>query len=1466
VPGKRLAFLFVGSYGRGVAVATGQELRPGDEIAGYRVESVAGRGGMGVVYRAVDLRLKRPVALKLLAPKLAADPRFRDRFLRESELAASLDHSHVVPVYSAGEADGHLYIAMRFVDGTDLGALLEREGSLDAPRAVRLVAQIAAALDAGHARGLVHRDVKPGNVLIAQEQDSEHCYLSDFGLSRGSDEDGQAHGSHLSGTVAYTAPEQVTGGPVDGRADLYSLGCVLYECVTGHPPFEATRRTAVLFAHVHDDVPVLPAFPALDPVLQRALAKQPGDRYPSCRDFVEAARAALVGEAAERAAASRSELRAAEADLAENVAGLQRTPPGPVDRDATPFKGLATFDTGDADFFFGRERLVAELVARVAGASLLCVVGASGSGKSSVLRAGLLTALAAGVLPGSETWAQSVIRPGERPLEELERALEHAPGERLVLVVDQLEEVFTHCREDADRRVFFDRLLAEARTGSLVVLAIRADFYGQLADYPELAAQLGENQVLVGQMQPGELRRAIELPAQRAGVVVESALTDALIADVVDEPGGLPLLSTTLLELWQRRDGDTLTATAYAETGGVRGSVARLAERAVEGLGADEQATARSILLRLAGGEGDLLVRRRVPLDELDLQADERVRGVLDVLTSSRLVTVSEGTAEVAHEALLREWPRLRGWLDEDAEGRRLHQHLIRAAKDWDDRGRDAAELYRGARLASVLDWTGAHDSDLNELERTYVEESRAAAETETRRVRRTNRRLRALLAGAGLLLAVALAAGALALISRSDAKGSATAAVAQRLGAQALLVKDLDLSLLLARQGVALDDSVATRGNLQAALVRSPAALRVFRPLPGRPLSIDISPDGKFLSVDSNSGKTAIVDAASLRLRRTVGSRGAIFGRDGRLITVGGTGADVSLEAVVPATGKSEVLGSYRTAGAGHNAFSRDGRTVAAQDEEGNVVVTDLRTGRVLHRIELRAGLDVRDIELGLLGDRLVVFEGRGADAPGTPVTVEVWELSPWHRVAVFGDQAGAHSFALTPDGRLLALGHVDGSITLHDLSTGRARSLQGRHTSIVQGVAFSPDGATLASGGDDERVRVWDAVSGAQVDSFEGHGGRVFAPVFSPDGRTLYTVSLDGSGIAWDLRGDRRIGRPFRAGSTDADQEALPSVTFDVSPDGRLVATGQLDGATSIVDLAKLRQVALTPRAPGRRVFGVAWSPTGRSFATAASFGYVDTWTRDGTHIRSFRGPDSNAYAITYSPDGRLLAASSEEGRVYLWDTRTGRLVSRAFRTESIPLHVTFSPDGKLIAAASCCERLAGGVGYVWRVADAKRLYMVDIDDGYGLGDAIAFSRDGELLATGGGTGIIKFWDAATGKRSGRSVLASAGWVLSVEFGPTGQLLLTAGTDGTARLFDVRTRAPYGVPFPGLGSDLTAAFTPDGRRAVSVYSSGQAFLWDLDAGSLARAACTIAGRTLTRDEWDRYLPGRAYKPACSA
>ncbi|MFJ4777632.1 serine/threonine-protein kinase [Streptomyces sp. NPDC088762] len=278
----------------------------GQQIAGYRIERLIGRGGMAVVYSAKDLRLDRTVALKLIAPERARDDTFRRRFTHESRVAAKIDHPHIVPIYEAGETEGVLYIAMRYVSGLDLRAMLDREGPLPAATALRIAAQVASALDAAHAHDLVHRDVKPGNVLIAAGTDldhPEHVYLTDFGLTKKSlSLSGITTAGEIVGTLDYMAPEQISGRPVDGRCDLYSLACVVYECLTGAPPFQREEDMALLWAHQYDPAPLLTEreaglAPAADEVMAKALAKVPEDRYESCLEFVAALRAATMSGA-----------------------------------------------------------------------------------------------------------------------------------------------------------------------------------------------------------------------------------------------------------------------------------------------------------------------------------------------------------------------------------------------------------------------------------------------------------------------------------------------------------------------------------------------------------------------------------------------------------------------------------------------------------------------------------------------------------------------------------------------------------------------------------------------------------------------------------------------------------------------------------------------------------------------------------------------------------------------------------------------------------------------------------------------------------------------------------------------------------------------------------------------------------------------------------------------------------------
>jgi WD40 repeat protein/DNA-binding SARP family transcriptional activator len=1267
---------------------------------------------------------------------------------------------------------------------------------------------------------------------------------------------------------------------------------------------DGVRAVARLYAGARDDgaVPVERLTAASGGVPQRV--------HGAAREWARAEAARRLGAAAGRAASDRMDLRAAEDELAGSVVELQavgeRAESANGERRivACPFKGLASFDVEDAELFFGRERLVAEMVARLTGAPLMGIVGPSGSGKSSALRAGLLAALAAGVLPGSEGWALALVRPGEHPLQALERATdESAPQGRLVVAVDQFEEAFTACRDESERRAFIEALVGLARGSrrrTLVLVAVRADFYGRCATYPELSRLLGANHVLVGPMHRAELRRAIELPARRAGLSVELDLLDALVTDVEGEPGALPLLSTSLLELWQLRDGRRLRMSAYEHTGGVHGAVARLAESAYERLDTERRRVARSILLRLAGeGQGEAVVRRRVPLAELEAERDDRAADILAMLARERLVTIGEGEVEVAHEALLREWPRLRGWLEDDADGRRLHRHLIHAAGEWQRSGHDPAELYRGARLASSLDWAASHDSELNDVERRFLDESRSATEREGERQRRTNRRLRALLAGVGVLLAAAVVAGVIAISERQSAHDAATVADAERLGAEALNEERLDQALRLASAGVALDDSTATRSNLLSALLRSPAAIGVLSG-DGDPIrSGALSPNGGTLAVGDDDGTVTLFDTET---REPIGEHQApgvvwslAFDPGTDSLAIAGSSSPDLLSGYVEildadtARVRRSISLDRHPAGAGLEFFETanygpDGRSLIVTYAGGDV---DRSTGTFMRRFDAREatpqGRAVRVAPRSTSTAPMSTPDGRLLfSSDKATYAVDAATLRVDRRYPV-----GALTAGISADGSTLAVEDVDGSLRLLDLASGRLRTLAGAAAGVRPsreigenasfGIgAFSPDGRTLATWDDSDDVVLWDVREGLPTETFEGHTRAPWTHVFSPDGRTLYTAADDSKIIIWDVAGDRRLGRPFQTGFVNVRGELFPP-PFAISPDGRTVAVARLDGRVDLIDAETLRRTGGFEAFAGRSAVAIEYGPDGRALAVAGGGGGVGVWDaasgrRVGRLLRAPRGPveynPHNVQAMAFGPD-RLLAAAEVGGTVRTWDLGRRELAGPTLRVAPSALGLAFSPDGSRLAIPFGAVSADGGDGVEVRdVRSGKRLARLPVD---GEVRTVAFSPDGGLLAGGQVDGAALLWATDGWQRVGAPLALREATALAVEFSPDGRTLATSHADGAVVLWDVGSREPLGSPLalPGSGSPrevyTTARFTHEGGRLFAVHEDGRAFRWEVDPDAWRRHACVIAGG-LSPEQWSEVVPEQDYVSACPA
>ncbi len=1238
--------------------------------------------------------------------------------------------------------------------------------------------------------------------------------------------------------------------------------------------------------------------------IARASAGVPGRVHELMSEWAEQEATRRLSAAAEWLAAGRRE-RSADLEFANNVIGLKLArifggEPGAEWRgsDESPYKGLSAFGEEDASLFFGRERLVGELAARTVSAGLLAVVGASGSGKSSVIAAGLLPSLRARLLPGSDRWRSAVMRPGQDPLAELETQRASLPdGDgRLVLVVDQFEEVFTTCRDENKRVDFVDSLVSIAGDPdrAVVVIGLRGDYYGHCGAYPVLATLVAANQVLVGPMSADELRRAIELPARRAGVRVESALAETLVDEVADEPGGLPLLSTALVELWLARRNGWLSLDAHERLGGVRGAVARLAEGSYDNLDEAQRDAVHRLFLRLVTSSGEgIVARRRVARAELDLDRDAVLASVVERLTEDRLLTAEGTTVEVAHEALLREWPRLQAWLAEDAQGRELREHLTESAQRWQESERDESELYRGARLSATLDWAARRAAELIELERAYLDESRRQSELEAERQRRTNRRLRTLLVGAAVLLVAAVVAGVVALVQRASAKKEARVALARELGAQAVSEPRIDRAMLLARASRRLDRSPKTEGTLLATLLRSPAALGTFTvPIHDRPLKITLSPDGRRLLVTNNNNELLVYDARThLQVLPPLANHGGatrvLYTPDRKYILVGGgdPGAPPGFDMLDARTHRVVRHFSlapdkqWMTTPTGlieGVSVTPDGRTLFY----GYTVLRDSQTGP--------AFLDRWDIATGkFLGLTPLKTKGLNgfdlADGGRTLVVVGDSEVTTWDvrtlrklRSVPFHTASGGLG-AVSPDGATVAIGTMDGSVFLLDLRTGRLTQTNGGHQAQIDALQFTPDGRTLVTAGDDGDVILWDAESGTRLETLRGHGGRITGLSISADGKTLYTCSLDGAIFKWDLGVTRRFGKPFRT------MKAFDVARFGfddgppplaVSHDGSRFAVRLGPSSVALHSTRTTRRQSAFAVQPGARLLGLAWSSAGR-LGIAGEGGLVQLWdvrsrprlVRKLEGLRSTNGKPEEARTVAFSPDGRLVAAGDVNqtapevpyrfGTVAVWNAESGKLLWKTRTKDGMVSGLAFSPDGKTLVVA----RERGSV--LWQ--DARTGHVERKQNLEGGASAVAYAQDG-TLATGSWPGIVQLWNSRTGGQIGHATLVAAAPVASISFTPDGDRFATAGgSDGLAKIWETKTQQQFGATFPGdPGAWGSVAYTPDGSKLIVIYADGKGFLWPTSLGQLEQHACAVAGRNFTREEWSRYVSNRAYSKVC--
>lgn len=1127
-----------------------------------------------------------------------------------------------------------------------------------------------------------------------------------------------------------------------------------------------------------------------------------------------------------------------------------------------PYRGLAGYGSDDASVFVGRERLTAVLAGRLADSPVVVVAGASGSGKSSVVRAGLVPALRAGALPQSAAWRVIVTTPASRA------GMDSAAD---VLVLDQAEELFT-VLDESDRTDVLTRLRGFVEDGGRLVLVLRGDFFTELAEVPWLAHYAQRDPVLIGRMREDELARIIVEPARRAGVTVAEEVVDAILDESVGQAQPLPLVSVALVRAWEERDGDVITPEAYQASGGLVGAIEATAEATFARLPDVSKTEARRLLVRMAVREGAAWARRPLQREALSSAAGS---AVLDALAEGRLITVTEGRVELCHDALLERWPRLRLWLDERVMAAGLLEHLTAATQAWLAGGRQETDLHRGPRLRASLDWREAHPEDLSVDESDFLTASAAAQEAlehaTLRSARKTARRLRVLVAGLAVMLLAAVAGGLIAVQQRTAARNQALLADAARLATLAgtLPGDQRDLALLLGAQGYLMHPSDQTAGGLQTALMNTPPGLdRIIRYRSPATLP-HLDETGRMLAVPGQDGTVSVYDLATGAVRTLTSSAPRQFA-----------------------------------------VFSGDDRLVAAGGPNGRVVIWDASTGAVSGTPLQVGGGVVHPVFDPHNDDRLYVIDSHGA--------LSEWDRSdPEHprRVRYFdGIVAGglitqAPNLTISPDGQRLAAGDIDPGYVSRAPRVWDTRSRKTVQDLFGRIGSFAADGYTLPLGFGDS-TSLWNARTGRVENTVPHTGGSALA-VVSPDGdRLAVSQSVHGAGVVsvYNLRTHRRIGQPLTLHGGHADP-------IGFLPDGRLVTGGPNDAAiwTVGVDVPPLgvRLDTSNDRIASPGNGSETPSFLSRS-GTVLVLGHSNVAVVHDPVTGQALGPILNGVVrgpVAASPDGRLLVGERATGGGFgMWDLRSGRLLSLLpGATVGVWNLTIWNPSEDLIAMdiggivdlwhvadprhPSGPERIAGQLGIVGEIAftpDGRQLVaetthstisLVDVGTGRidwtrtvreGASGDIDLSPDGATIAFSyyvGDTGHLQLLDTATGTPRTPTVLSTTGefgyvdggrWLIASEYFAAAQ----------AQLYDASTLEPIGTPFPtgpipvGYATRLIAVNRPGTMFAEA--TNLDPLLWNVDPNTWLKLACTIVGRNLTSAEWQHYLPHRTYERTC--
>lgn len=1389
-------------------------------IRGYELREQLGEANDTTLWRAYQPATAREVTLRMFGPELANQPTFVKRFETETQRVAQLEHPHLVSIYDFWRDPDGAYIVMPLLRGGTLGDSLGR-GPWKLSAALRMLDQVGAGLATLHRHGLHHGALEAASVFL--DADS-NAYLADAGVT-----------------------DRTDSGSDAAQADVAALATLLARTIA--PDQLSAELDAVLAG---------------------------GGEHGRVEDLLRAVRQVTGSDAVGVAS-----------DLDANRPAA-----------TNPYKGLRAFQETDAGDFFGREILVDRLIETVIEQPLTAVVGSSGSGKSSVVKAGLVPAMKGGALGGD--WVVAEMFPGTFPFEELEAALLRVAVDRpdnlmaeltaddrgmlrvikrvlpddgtgLLLVIDQFEELFSLTPDDDTRRLFLDSLVtlgSDARSRVRTVVTLRADFFDRPLDHPDFGDLIRRGLVTVSMPDQDSLALMVSQPARQAGFDLEPGLVSEVVRDVMEQPGGLPLMQYALTELAERSDGRTLTTEGYRESGGVIGALAQRAEETFQGLQPSTRDVAERIFLRLVTVDDQAEdTRRRIRRTELDALGLDRgaVETVLQAFGSFRLLsfdhdpTTRGPTVEVAHEALIREWPRLRSWVDEQRESLLLERRLREAVAEWNGSARDSGYLLRGGRLAQFESWAAAEPGRTTEDERSLIADSRAAADAEHEAERRQIRRLRRLVVGVGVALVLALIAGALAFREQGRAEDAAEAAELATLISRsaALAGEDPDVSLLLALEAYRRSPGVDSEAAVLDAVSRS-ARVAAF-PALGDPA------DDCFIPMTSADGlhETAIIDGALLRRDLTTGEivdHGPAPTDCGRWIGDANLGR-VIVESTPPVRhwvgsfgGSLEPVDFGPDSSLASDVFRPNHRIAFLLDRDPflppALTLRDDQTGEQIGPVIAPPGFAVPVSGASTTDGSLFALAFFTERDPGGE---DGWTLlidgESGEEILVHRSDWPAELLRIDEQNNHLVAWMLDGTIRTIDIETGAEvpeLRIGSTTTSRPVELGIRADGVVIA-------------VSESQIELLDRETGPIQNPIATQNVRRA-TVRADG---AINLRApDESIE------VIDPESNALIATSWTVDPTAH---PAYKDGWAAAME---------TP-------------PVGSPSAEVAVTVDLTTGERTEHKLITADGDRFPVLKLYPEPDGAL--AFSERNVMIRW-----RGDQEVDRLELGGWHVVRTQFGELIGVITERDDGVWVADLVTTDGEPRSLFRVDARGATELhpsrdgGLHIAFEdgtvrthdSTGELIGVID-TGVERIGFMAVDPVTGRVALVSAGHdavlvdpateaiervpdvgrISTLGFGRNGEILVLTMLDGRVRLWDVEAGRFAGQAWSGTGQANTGSpsWYDDANDTMWVASSGRYLGIPLNPERWVERACEIVRRELTLEEWETLVPGDAQqRPAC--